>query len=249
MAQTKKRTTKTRKRTATVKKRTTVHKASLRRPTTAQTPTNRGAANAVTLAGDVVSPIDTLVVKPLMGREIDIPINSEPLLMRFRHGERNLNLREIEALYFGHQSKADEYAFLTQIEREADEAIRASKYLEALRIVQRGLWRNPLHLGLLSRACELANHEKQAELDLYVWQMGEILNLIENTGDGTTHEKAYRVMSRGDAILFETLWREKPLSSIVERRELLYEGKPLLALTIQEPGSVTKVVRYYSIRK
>lgn len=187
--------------------------------------------------------------QPLMGRDVEVPANIEPMQTRFRRGDRALTLREIESLYFGHQSRADEYAFLSQIEREADNAIRASSYLQALRIVQRGLWRNPLHLGLLSRACELAHHEKQAETDLYIWQMGEILNLIAHTGDGKTHETAYRVMSRGDAILFETIWLEIPLSAIVDRRELVYDGKPLLSLKIKHPDTAAPITRYYSIRK
>lgn len=186
---------------------------------------------------------------PLAGRSVAVLVDREPVLMRFRRGDTSLDIRSIESLYFGHESKVDEYTFLAQIETEADAFIRQSKYREALKVAQRGLWRNPMHLGLLKRACELTHHEGLKEVDKYVWQLAELMHLISKTGDGKTPATAYRVMSRTDAILYETEWLMTPQVNIIERRETVYEDKPMLAIEIKGAKGQPNITRYYSIRQ
>ncbi len=183
------------------------------------------------------------------GQDISAISDTSPIITRFRRGDTTLMMSSIESLYFGHQTKKGEDSFLAQIESEVDASIKASQYAKALQSAQRGLWRNPAHLGILKRACDLAHHEGHAKVDLYVWQLTELLYLISLTGDGTTHEDAYRVMSVADAYLFETLWLETPTAHILDRRNLTFQGRPLLALTIETEQEGKPLTRYYSIRQ
>lgn len=209
----------------------------------------RSVATRVAEVQEELQQMDKIDPLPLAGRSVTVLVDREPVLIRFRRGDTSLDMRSIESLYFGHESKADEYAFLTQIESEADALIRQAKYQDALKVTQRGLWRNPMHLGLLKRACDLTHHEQLKEVDKYVWQLAELMHLISKTGDGKTHATAYRVMSRTDAILYETEWLSTPLSDILERRELIFEDKPLMAFEIKGAKGQPNMIRYYSIRQ
>lgn len=187
-------------------------------------------------------------LEPVMGQEIT-PLSEQeavPMLARFRGGDTTLTKKAIESLYFGHRSKEGEYKALALLQGQVDEEIRASRFEEALVVARRGLFRNPLHLGLLKRACDLAHHIKYAKLELYVWQISEVLHLISNTGDGKTYGTAYRVMSASDALLFEHLWLDTPQSQIGEPQELFDKGQPLIALKIQPEGK-EPFVRYYRV--
>lgn len=120
---------------------------------------------------------------PLMGLAVERIANMEPMTTRFRRGDTTLTMKNIETLYFARLSKSDDKKFFGDILPKVDEAIRQSKYKEAYALAQKGLWRNPMHIGLIKRACELSEHQgDEAKSDTYVWQIAELFNLIQNTG-------------------------------------------------------------------
>lgn len=179
------------------------------------------------------------------GRDVEIPEDFDALQKRFIQGDTTLSLRSIESLYFGLPRTTAEDNYFHQIETEVDQLIKKSRYSEALRLAERSLERNPIRLSLLKRACDLAQHEQSKHLDLYVWQVAEILFLIEHTGDGKTHETAYRVMSKSDALLYETLWLDTPMDQIVSQAE----DKSITTLTIRNHKTGEELTRHYSIRQ
>jgi len=96
---------------------------------------------------------------PLMGLAVEHIANMEPMILRFRKGDSTLTMKNIETLYFARHSKTDDTSFFGDILPKVDEAISQSKYKEAYALTQKGLWRNPMHIGLINRACELAEHQ------------------------------------------------------------------------------------------
>lgn len=196
-----------------------------------------------------------------MGKDVKhlSSIEIEPILTRFRRGDTTLTMSHIESLYFGREAQKDDASFLSGVESASDASIKGAKYNHAYSLVRGGLWRNPFHLALLKRACDLAQHLQSPNVDLHIWQITEILNLIAHTGNGKTMKEAYRVMSTNDALLFETLWLETDNENIQSYRTSTHEGKPLFIIEIlevkqrREPGIATPITikerttRYYRI--
>lgn len=184
---------------------------------------------------------------PLKTSEELLPVDIEPLMTRFRRGDTTLRSEQISSLYYSNRLKdASEQRFLADIEVEADRNIEASRYEDALRSVRCGLFRNPMHIPLLKRACDLAQHLGDEEVDIYIWQIVELLVAIDSSGDGTTPERAYNTMGVSDAILFETLWLETPREHIKRRPSVTEEhNKSLLTLEVSHNGK-TKL-RYYRV--
>lgn len=186
---------------------------------------------------------------PLMGLAVERIANMEPMTTRFRKGDSTLTMKNIETLYFARHSKRDDTSFFGNILPKVDEAISQSKYKEAYALTQKGLWRNPMHIGLINRACELAEHQgDQNKSDIYVWQIAELFNLIQNTGDGKTIQTAMRVVDKDDAILYEELWLETSKESILSEKITPYEGCDLLTLTIKDSKGKT-IHKYYIVGK
>lgn len=240
--------TKTKKRKTTQRTRTSTRRTPQRTTSTPSRTALQAERDRLHLADSLKAVLGEATY--VTGRELLPLTDPEPLLLRFRHGDTTLQRRQIEALYFGHTSKAEEFQFLSQVESHIDELIKTSQYAEALQEAQRGLWRNPLHLGILKRACDLAQHEQRTkELDLYIWQLIEILHLIQYSGSGRSVEDAIQVMSMSDAILYETLWLETPLAQIQSRRILQHQGRNVLELTIATGEGREPTKRYYTIRQ
>ena len=186
---------------------------------------------------------------PLMGLAVEHIANMEPMILRFRKGDSTLTMKNIETLYFARHSKTDDTSFFGDILPKVDEAISQSKYKEAYALTQKGLWRNPMHIGLINRACELAEHQgDQNKSDIYVWQIAELFNLIQNTGDGKTIQTAMRVVDKDDAVLYEQLWLETPKEAILSEKVTPYEGCDLLTLSIKDPKGKTSH-KYYIVGK
>lgn len=181
-----------------------------------------------------------------MGQEVTMIANYEPMLSRFRKADSTLTMKNIESLYFTRQQAEGDSVFFGQIIPKVDKAIEYEQYQEALSIAQKGLYRNPMHIGLLKRACDLAEHEGSKELDNYIWQITELFNLIQHTGDGKRVETAMRVKEVDDAILYEILWLDTIKERIVERKLLPYKDKQILTLGIRAPqGNIEK--KYYIV--
>ena len=186
---------------------------------------------------------------PLMGLAVERIANMEPMTTRFRKGDTTLTMKNIETLYFARHSKTDDTNFFGDILPKVDEAISQSKYKEAYALTQKGLWRNPMHIGLINRACELAEHQgDQNKSDIYVWQIAELFNLIQNTGDGKTIQTAMRVVDKDDAVLYEQLWLETPKEAILSEKVTPYEGCDLLTLSIKDSKGKTSH-KYYIVGK
>lgn len=186
--------------------------------------------------------------KPLarMGEEVELISNVEPILLRFRKADTTLTERNIETLYFTRQSLSGDSTFFGEIIPKVDAAIAREQYHEALKTAQKGLFHNPMHLGLLKRACELAQHQKHEELNNYLWQMTELLSLIQHTGDGKSLDSAYRVMEANDAFIYESLWLDTEASQILGRRTTKHKGHEMLVLSIKNDKGKTEE-RFYQI--
>lgn len=180
-----------------------------------------------------------------MGQEVTMIANYEPMLSRFRKADSTLTMKNIESLYFTRQAAEGDSVFFGQIIPKVDNAIEREQYREALVVAQKGLYRNPMHIGLLKRACDLAEHENSKELDNYIWQITELFNLIQHTGDGKSIETALRVKEMDDAILYEMLWLDTIKERIVERKLVPYKDKQALTLGVRDPKG--KIVKKYYI--
>lgn len=177
-----------------------------------------------------------------------LPVEIEPLMARFRRGDTTLLSNVIAQLYYSNHSKRGAGSFLHQIEQEADASIASARYGEALRTVRRGLLRNPMYFAFLKRACDLAQHERDPEVDVYLWQLVELFVVVEGSGDGKTPKTAFDVMGVSDALLFETLWMETPREEIKRRDLVTIEGdKQLLVLEIGPQDK--RVLRHYRLPK
>ncbi len=187
--------------------------------------------------------------EPLPAPSIDslAPIaNAEPMHLRFRRADSTLSSYNIERLYFDKPSATHDSIFWRNIIPEVDQLIGKEQYKKALALAQKGLFYRPLHLGLLKRACELAQHEKDPELNNYIWQLSEILSMIQGTGDGKSPKTALRIVDANDALTYETLWLDHEISQIQKQRTSKYEGREILVLSIQ--GAKGKPIeRYYQI--
>lgn len=172
--------------------------------------------------------------------------NAEPMHLRFRRADSTLSSYNIERLYFDKPSATHDSIFWSGIIPEVDQLISKEQYKKALTLAQKGLFYRPLHLGLLRRASELAHHEKSPELNNYIWQLTEILSMIQSTGDGKSPKTALRVLEPDDALIYETLWLDHELSHIQRSKTSRYEGKEILILTIHPPKGKT-IERYYQI--
>lgn len=171
----------------------------------------------------------------------------EPQQLRFYKADTTLTMNTIASLYFAREVSADDSIFFGQIIPKVDTAIEQARYKEALSLAKKGLFRNPTHLGLLKRACELAQHEKSEQLTNYIWQVTELFNLIQHTGDGKSPQSAWCVMDFDDALLYEHLWLETEMSQILDRQVNTYQGQTLLILDIEKKGKKEK--HYFLIGK
>lgn len=183
---------------------------------------------------------------PRIGEQVETIAQIEPVLIRFRKADSTLSMRTIESLYFARQVAPDDSLFFRQIIPKVDTAIAKEQYATALSLARKGLHRNPMHIGLLKRACELAHHEQDSELDNYIWQITQLLELIQKTGDGKSIDTAWQVMERNDAILYETLWLGVETQHILQRRSSKHQGRDLLVLTVQDPKG-KKQEHYYLV--
>lgn len=186
---------------------------------------------------------------PSMGLAVERIANLEPITTRFRRGDTTLTKKNIETLYFTREGKSDDVGFFGQIVPKVDDAIKSSNYKEAYVLAQKGLWRNPMHVGLIKRACELSEHEKDIKRnDIYIWQISELFHLIQNTGDGKTAKTAMRVVYQEDAYFYELLWLETPAERIVNKKVVAYQGCELLTYSIKDDkGDIQS--RYYLVGK
>lgn len=182
--------------------------------------------------------------RTLAAREELLPVEVEPLMMRWRQGDTTLRSETISRLYYSHHAKRGRGSFLHKIETDADASIAASRYGEALRTVRRGLLRSPMHFALLKRACDLAQHEGDPEVDTFLWQIVELFVVVEGSGDGKTPKTAFEVMGVSDAILFETLWMETPKDEIRRRDPVQEEGGQQL-LVLELGSGEKKTLRHY----
>lgn len=180
---------------------------------------------------------------PRMGEYVEPIAHTEPQLLRFRRADSTLSMRTIESLYFARQDVAGDSLFFLQILPRVDRAIEQGQYKDALSLAEKGLHRNPMHIGLLKRACDLAHHEGSDALDTYIWQISELFHLIQNTGDGKSPQTAWRVMEQNDALLYESLWIGTEMNNILSRKTNSYQGKTLLTLTV--PGKKGKTEEHY----
>lgn len=185
-------------------------------------------------------------IRPIRVREELLPVEIEPLMARFRRADTTMSSDLIAQLYYSNHAKTGEGVFLTDIEKEADRHISASRYADALKTVRLGLFRNPMYFPLVKRACDLAQHERDPEVDIYLWQIVELFVAVDLSGDGKTPETAYEVMGISDALLFETLWLETSKENIMRRESNLDQtGRALLTLEIIHEGK--KELRYYRL--
>ncbi|MDO4691362.1 MAG: DUF4919 domain-containing protein [Porphyromonadaceae bacterium] len=188
-------------------------------------------------------------VKPIIAQEKIPGLELEPFVARFNRGDTTLRRETIKGLYFGHQSKMGEGSFLQQMELEVDKAIANKQFGKALKMAQRGLWRNPMHFALIKRACDLSHHEGHNRMEVYLWQIVQLFNVVESTGDGKRPETALQVMSQSDALLYEMLWLDTPREHVTDRTVVKQDdGKQLLRLEIKpiQSGGVA-TVRYYTM--
>lgn len=230
--------------TTKAKRKAQVSRSSRRSSTTASpklTPEEQHTRDSIRLRHGGTS------LLPMMGLSVERIANIEPLTTRFRRGDTTLTKKNIETLYFARPPKQDDGRFFGHIIPAVDSAIRQSQYKEAYALAQKGLWRNPMRIGLLKRACELAiKNGNQKRADLYVWQISELFDLIQHTGDGKTPKTALRITDEEDAMLYETLWLETPKEQIVGQESTTYQGCKLLALVIKnKQGETSK--KYYIV--
>lgn len=169
-----------------------------------------------------------------------------PIQKRFMDADTTLSLREVERLYYRYQRVEGDSLFFGQIVPKVDSLITQERYKEALTTAEKGLFRNPVHIGLLRRACDLAEHEDSKVLDRYVWQIATLFEAISQTGDGNSPSTAIRVRELDDALLYEMLWLDVIEQRIVERQVVPYQGKSQLILGLRDSkGKIAK--RYYVI--
>lgn len=181
-----------------------------------------------------------------MGQAVTQIANFEPTLVRFRRADSTLTKGDIESLYYTRKAAEDDGTFFGHIIPRVDSAIMQQRYSDALTLAQKGLYRNPMHIGLIKRACDLSEHFGSAELDLYLWQITELLSLIDNTGDGKSVKTAMRVRSEEDALLFEQLWLDTIAERIMEKRYEDHAGQRYLVLSVREPrNKISK--KYYLV--
>lgn len=186
-------------------------------------------------------------VRPIIVEEKIPGLELEPFVARFNRGDTTLRRETIKGLYFGHQSKIGEGSFLQQMELEVDKAIANKQFAKALKMAQRGLWRNPMHFALIKRACDLSHHEKHNRMEVYLWQIVQLFNVVESTGDGKSPDTALQVMSQSDALLYEMLWLDTPREQLGDRTIIkLDDHKQLLRLEIKGVDRQA-MVRYYSM--
>lgn len=183
---------------------------------------------------------------PRMGEQVETIANIEPILVRFRKADSTLTMRHIESLYFAGSTSRGDSTFWGEIVPEVDAHIAKERYVDALTTAQKGLFQNPTHLALLKRACELAQHEKHNDLDTYLWQISELLNLIQHTGDGKSPKTALCVMDANDALIYENLWLDTDPSHILSRKTIKHSGKDMLVLSLHKPKGKSEE-RYYRI--
>lgn len=177
---------------------------------------------------------------PRLTPALELPI------VRFQKADSTLSVVEIERLYFGRVKQSDDDLFFGRILPKVDSLIAKSNYKDAFVEAQQGLVRNPLHLGLLKRACDLAQHLNDKKLDTYIWQLAELFNMIQATGDGKSAKTATAVFDADDAYLYETLWLDHSHEQIVLRRSVKEGNKELLVLSVRNAkGKVEQ--RYYEI--
>lgn len=177
---------------------------------------------------------------PMLTPALELPI------VRFQKADSTLSVVEIERLYFGRVKQSDDDLFFGRILPKVDSLIAKSNYKDAYIEAQHGLVRNPLHLGLLKRACDLAQHLNDKKLDTYIWQLAELFNMIQATGDGKSAKTATAVFDTDDAYLYETLWLDHSNDQIVLRRNVKEGNKDLLIFSVRNAkGKVEQ--HYYEI--
>lgn len=244
-ARRKRKTAKTTKTTSSKKKRTKARRTKRKR---------KASTSAPKLSPEEQRTQDSLRLRhggsttiPRMGIAIERIANIEPMLTRFRQGDTTLTAKNIETLYFTREHIGEDAQLFGALAPQIDSAIRRSQYKEAYSLVQKGLWRDPLHIGFIKRACELSSHQKDVKRsNIYVWQIAELFHLISSTGDGKSPKTAMRVAAKEDARLYETLWLETPPEHILEEQSTPYRGCELLTLRVKDPKG-GEVKRYYIV--
>jgi len=149
--------------------------------------------------------------------------SNELLTTRFRRADSTLSRADIRELYFSVDGREDTAPFLSKIEAEADRLIEGKNFTEALKAVQQGLWRNPTHIGLIKRACDLSLHLKSSRFNVYMYQLVEPL-------------------------LFEQHWNETPREETLASREQTNKGKDYVVVEIQGSGKGKTQQHYYLIQ-
>lgn len=173
---------------------------------------------------------------------------SELLTTRFRRADTTLTTSELHELYFAVSDRKDTGSFLEHIEREADSLIDRSRFADALKVVQQGLWRTPTYLPLIKRACDLSLHLKDAKFNTYMYQLVELMSMISHTGTGESWDKAIQVRSASDALLVEQHWHETAREAIISSREQQHAGKTYQVLRIKDSVGAKERERYYLLR-
>lgn len=186
--------------------------------------------------------------KPLQQASVQGLQAKELLTTRFRRADTTLTTSELHELYFAVDERKDTGSFLARIELEADSLIHSSRFAEALKHVQQGLWRTPTHLGLIKRACDLSLHLKDPKFNTYMYQLVELMSMIAHTGTGASWDKAIQVRSASDALLVEQHWNETPREAILSSRQEQHSGKNYQILTIKDADKATSRESYYLLR-
>lgn len=175
--------------------------------------------------------------------------SAEPILLRFHRSDSSLLPSDIHYLYHRTPSFKSQAWAVVQ-EPYIDSLIMSKRFVEALDLTWESLRLSPVHLGLLRRSCTLANHLGREELlNRQIWKLAELLSCISRSGNGKNAETAYLVLSREDALFFETYWLDTPQEQIQDiRTEPDPSGSQSIeVITSLCPKTGKSIERYYRL--
>lgn len=174
---------------------------------------------------------------------------AEPSPILLQRGDTTLTDQSVADLYYRHRESGYEAQILHQVLEEAHQYTEKHAFSQALARIRLGLWYSPLNLTLVKKACDLALHLKDPHAHAYIWRLVTVLDIIARSGDGSSTQKAIRVMRKEDADLYESLWMDSEEHIVGKREEHSPEGKHFYIVSIQVGQSKSVKQRYFLIEE
>lgn len=176
-------------------------------------------------------------------------LGAEPGLVLLQRGDTTLTDQTVADLYYRHKESSYEHSILNRALERAHVQTEQHAFADALKSLRLGLWYCPTNLTVLKKACDLALHLRDPQASMYIWRLVTVLDVISRTGDGSSAQKAIRVMRREDADLYESLWMDSDEHIVKKHDELSPEGKQLYVVSVQVGESKSIKQRYFLIEE